>query len=143
MEHGQKLEALVARARALDEEITRANAVSASQQQAITQLVADVEIYNAATKRFDISVQRAAFITLGPDDPAQDRAQALQGIGGQPIYYRVNFTTGQHTCPAYPRNSPFGYLCWLDPETSGCDPISGRCLCSYRCIKVIPTPLNP
>jgi hypothetical protein len=139
MKHGQELEALVARARALDEEITRANAVSASQQQAIDQLVADVESYNATTKRFDISVERAVFITPGPDDPAQDRTQALQGFGGQPVYYRMSSGTGK--CPANPPNAPFGYLCWLEPESSGCNP--QMCVCSYRCIKIISSPLEP
>ena len=70
MKHEQKLEALVARTRALDEEITKANAVDASHKQAFDQLVADVESYNATTKRFDISVEQAKTGNTGPVQPS-------------------------------------------------------------------------
>jgi hypothetical protein len=153
MKHEQEFEALVARTKALDEEITKANAVEASHKQAFDQLVADVESYNATTKRFDISVERALFITSVPDDPAQDSAQTIQGFGGQPVYYsrhddheawRMVSTGGCNcpSCPPNPPNAPFGTVCVLEVGGSGCNRDCTVRVCSYRCIKTILTPLN-
>jgi hypothetical protein len=137
MKDGQELGALVARAQALDEEITKANAVSAFQQQALEQLVADIEAYNAATGRFDISVARAVSITPSSGDPDP---QALQSYGGQPIYFSRHSNPGGgckecEKCPTLPQNAPPGYFCWLEESNSGCDSSCAR-VCSYKCIKL-------
>jgi len=144
MKHEQKLKALVARTKALDAKITKAKAVSASHQRAIDRLVADVESYNATTKRFDISVHRAVSIKT------QDRAKTLQGFDGQPVYYsherkaRMSVQDPKgcvcpHDCPASPSNPPFGFLCWL--ESTDCNLDCSMHVCTYRCIRIIRTPL--
>ena len=146
MKHEKKLEALVARTKALDAKITKAKAVSVSHQRAIDKLIADVERYNTTTKRFDISVVRAVFITPVPNDAAQDRAQTLQGFGGQPFYYshdshQARMSTGATTgcncpaCPPNPPNAPFGDFCWLETESSGCNKDCSIRVCSYRCVR--------
>jgi hypothetical protein len=137
---GQDLDALVARARAWEAVLSATTAMSASQQQTIDQLVADIEAYNAATGRFDITIERAVSITLAPDDPTQERAQALPGVGGQPIYMSRNTLPGTgcahcEPCPTYPSNAPVGYICWLEPGASGCDESCNR-VCSYKCIRL-------
>jgi hypothetical protein len=122
MKDRQELEALVARARALEKEVTKANAVNASQQQALDQLVADIETYNAATKRFDISVERAVFTTPN---------------GGQPAYSTPHRDDDKcDPCPVSPPNRPQGYICWLDNKDSFCDPRTGIRVCSYTCVQI-------
>jgi len=149
MKHEKKFEALAARAKALDAKIAKANSVSASHKRAIDQLVADVESYNATTKRFDIAVQRAVVIKPVSDDSAQARAHTLQGFGGQPIYYSHHpearmISTGDKSCtcppcPVSPTSPHFGLLCWL--EDGGCNLDCSVQICTYRCIRIIRWPL--
>jgi hypothetical protein len=151
MKHEKKFEALVARTKALDAKIIKANAISASHQRAIDQLVADVRSYNNTTKRFDISVQRAVYIKRASDNPAQDRAQTPQGFDGQPIYYTHErkarmMGTGDKgcTCAACPPHGPYpklGYFCWIDEHNSGCDLWCQTSVCVYTCIVVISLPV--
>jgi hypothetical protein len=139
MKDGQELGELVARAQALDEEITKGNAVSASQQQALEQLAADIEAYNAATGRFDISVAGAVFITPSSDDPAPEEPHSY---GGQPIYvsrYRdPDAGCTCDPCPTFPPDAPEGYFCYLEESKSGCDRSCTIRVCSYKCIMTVP-----
>jgi hypothetical protein len=119
-----KLKALAARARALQSETTKRKSVSAAQQRSFDTLVADVEAYNAATKRFDISVERAVFVTPHVNEPAYSSRMIDTGQPGCTV-----------SCPFFPPNRPEGYFC-LPDGTSFCDPRTGITVCSYRCVRI-------
>lgn len=124
----QRREALTARARALEDETTKTNSISPAHRQAFDGLVADVRAYNASTNRFDVSVERATFITPAGKEAAAFSLHCPSGAGC--------CTT---SCPSAPPNRPKGYVCYEDGG-SYCspDPLSGTTtnVCSYRCVKV-------
>lgn len=114
---------ITARAIALEKEVTKANSVSPGQSEAFRRLVADVEAYNNSTKRFNLSVERAAVGTLTSGQPAYSSIALCPERG----------CSSCSTCPFFPPNRPKGYFCLLDGRI--CDPTTKNTVCSYRCVK--------
>ena len=64
-EHREARQRRCPRAPPLQDEVTKANSINPAQRQAFDRLVADVKAYNASTQRFDVSIERATFVTPG------------------------------------------------------------------------------
>ena len=117
-------EALTARAQALQTEVAKTESVSPAQRQAFDSLVADVNAYNASTKRFDITVERATFVTSGSNEAAFSSTECPNPQECCTL-----------NCPPYPPNAPIGYFC-MEDGMSFCDPRTKVSVCSYRCVKI-------
>jgi hypothetical protein len=121
-QHGKEL---AARAKALEAEVTKTNSVSPAQQAAFDGLAAEIQAYNKATKRTDLSVEHGTFTPTGGGQPAYSARFIDPGVPGS---CTVN-------CPLFPPNRPPGYFC-LPDGASFCDPITGVTVCSYKCVRI-------
>ena len=121
-------ETLRLRAQALQDEVSKAGAFGPVHQASLDQLLADVQAYNRATGRFDVSVERATFMSSCSSEAA--------------FSARYNDCQGgcccNWSCPLSPPNRPQGlaYICFKDDDGSFCDSRSCQTVCSYRCVKL-------